>query len=283
MQIGKFKVDVVDTGLFALDGGAMFGVVPKPLWSKLYNSGDERNRIPLASRGLLIQFDDKKILVDAGSGTKLNEKSMDIYGIDKNLCDIQVGLSKFGLKASDITDFVYTHLHFDHAGGSTYFEDNKPKLTFENAQYYVQKAQWQWALNPTLKDRASYMSENYTIAHDNGNLKLIDGEDELFSGITVHPIDGHTKAMQMIKISDAGTTLLFVADLSPTTAHIKVPFVMGYDNFPLTSMEEKEHYFNEAVENDWIICFEHDAFTQAAKLSKSDKGFEIRETLLVTQ
>jgi len=190
---------------------------------------------------------------------------------------IEVGLSKYGLNPSDITDFVYTHLHFDHAGGSTRLENNEVVPVFEKAKHYVQKSQYNWAMNPTMKDRASFMKENWEPAKANGNFELLEGEGKIFDGIEVIPVDGHTKGMQMLKISDGTETLLFGADLTPTSAHISYPFIMGYDNFPLTTLAEKEKYFPIAYEDDWTIVFEHYAFAQAGKLGLNEKGIYVKE------
>lgn len=284
INIGRFNIDVVDTGNFALDGGAMFGVVPKALWSRFYSEGDETNRIPMSSRPLLIQFDDKKILVDAGNGTKMPEKLMKIYGIDIVKSQIELGLAKLNLKPEDITHFIYTHLHFDHAGGSTKYNENGEVIpVFSNAKHYVQKQQYQWALNPTLKDRASFINDDFMPVDAEGLLEKLDGEGELFPGIRVIPIDGHTKSMQMIRIEDGGKSLLFMADLAPTNAHVRVPFVMGYDNFPLTSIQEKQKYFPRAYEEKSLLVFEHDAFIQAGYLNSDEKGFNIKQTVLITE
>lgn len=282
MQIGKFKINTIDTGIFHLDGGAMFGVVPKALWSKKYNQGDELNRIPLAARPLLIEFDNKKILVDTGNGNKRDAKFCQIYGIDNSLGDISKGLSKFGLKSDDITDVILTHLHFDHAGASTIVENGKIIPTFPNAIYYVQKEQYDWALNPTDKDRASFIKDDYSPLFDEGLLRFTCGEQELFDGISVIPVNGHTKSLQMVKIDDGNESLLYVADLAPTSAHLAYTFGLAYDNFPLTTMEEKKKIFPVAYENNTIICFEHDAFIQACRLVDTGKGFGVGEIIKIS-
>ncbi len=282
MQFGKFNIDVIDTGNFALDGGAMFGVVPKPLWSKAYNQGDELNRIPLAARPLLIRYENNIILVDSGNGTKMNEKLQGIYGVDVIKSNLTLCLEKFDLTPNDITHFIYTHLHFDHAGGSTIFLDNAAQPLFNNAKHYVQKAHYDWALNPRLKDRASFIQADFIPIKESGLLEFTDGEGEILKGINVIPVDGHTKAMQMVKLQDGNNTLLYCADLSPTSAHIKPPFVLGYDNFPLTTIDEKIKYFNQAADENWLICFEHDAFTQAAYISSNNNTFEIKERITIT-
>lgn len=277
MKLGKFQIDVLDTGLFALDGGAMFGVVPKNLWSKAYNAGDNENRIPLAARPLLIRYDDKVILVDAGNGNKINEKFAAIYGIDKEKSDIELALSKFNLKRENITDFIYTHLHFDHAGGSTLIENDKIVPSFANAKHYVQKEHYDWAMKPSVKDKASFVPENYMAVIEKGMLELLEGQGDIYPGIDVIPVYGHTKAMQMIHLHDNNENLIFMADLAPTSAHIPVPFVMGYDNYPMTTIEEKQKWLPIIHEEKWTIVFEHDAFYDAGKLGRNDRGFFVEE------
>lgn len=277
LKIGKFQIDVVDTGSLALDGGAMFGVVPKALWQRAYSEADDANRIPMASRPLLVRWDNKIMLIDSGSGDKLGEKFENIYKIEHDKTAINKGLSKYGLNTSDITDFIYTHLHFDHSGGSTIIENGEAVPVFNNAKHYVQQSQYNWAMKPTMKDRASFMKENWEPVRASGSLEMLDGVGEIYKGIEVIPVDGHTNGMQMVKISDGGETLLFGADLTPTSAHISYPFIMGYDNFPLTTLAEKEKYFPIAYEDNWTIVFEHDAFAQAGKLGMNEKGVFVKE------
>jgi glyoxylase-like metal-dependent hydrolase (beta-lactamase superfamily II) len=283
MKLGKFQIDTIETGRFGLDGGAMFGVVPKNLWAKAYNPGDEQNRIPMAARCLLIQFDDKKILVDTGNGEKFGEKLAAIYGIDNSLYTLENSLLKAGVKSDDITDVILTHLHFDHTGGSTKFENNELIPTFKNAKYYVQKDHYTWAQNPKEKDRASFLKENWEPLFGNGMVELLDGEGEVFKGISVLLANGHTKALQMVKVSDGRETLLFPADLMPTSAHVPVPYGMGYDNFPLTTIEEKKKLLPQIAEEKWLVCFEHDAFTQAAYVQHTEKGFSKGEMVEITK
>jgi glyoxylase-like metal-dependent hydrolase (beta-lactamase superfamily II) len=282
MKLGKFTIDLLDTGVFALDGGAMFGVIPKPLWSKAYNPGDEKNRIPLAARPMLIQWEDRKLLIDTGNGIKLNEKLSKIYGIDTKKSAVDYYLGQFGIDAAEITDVILTHLHFDHAGGATVYENGTAVPAFKNAKYYIQKEHYLWAKNPTEKDRASFMSDNYEPLVAGGMLEFIDGEGELFPGITLLPLFGHTKAMQAVKIDGGEQVFLYAADLCPTSAHVPVPYVMGYDNFPLTSMEEKRRIFSEAYEDGWIIVYEHDAFKQATVIDANEKGFYAGQAIEIT-
>jgi glyoxylase-like metal-dependent hydrolase (beta-lactamase superfamily II) len=283
MKIGKFQIDTIETGRFGLDGGAMFGVVPKNLWSKAYNPGDEQNRIPMAARCLLIQFDDKKILVDTGNGEKMPEKLAKIYGIDNSLYTLENSLLKAGVKSDEITNVILTHLHFDHTGGSTKIENGELVPTFKNARHYVQKDHYAWAQNPTEKDRASFITENYDELFKNGMIELLDGEGEIFKGISVLLANGHTKALQMVKISDGGETLLFPADLMPTSAHVPVPYIMAYDNYPLTTLAEKKKLLPQIAEEKWLVCFEHDAFTQAAYVQHTEKGFSKGEGVEITK
>lgn len=277
MIIGNYKIKVIETTNFSLDGGAMFGVIPKPLWERTYQSADERNRIEMTTRLLLLESDDKKILIDTGIGTKFDDKFADIYKIERNLSNIEVTLNSYGYKTDDITDVILTHLHFDHVGGATKLENGELVPTFKNAEYYVQEEQYKWAMNPTPKDRASFIPDNYLPLLNHNRLNLIGGEGTLFPNIDVIPIDGHTKGMQMVKIYDDKETLLYITDLCPTSAHILAPYFMGYDNFPLTVLEEKQRYLPMAYEDNWTIFFEHDAITQAAKIEAAKHGFQIKE------
>lgn len=282
MKLGKFTIDIVETGLFGLDGGSMFGVVPKALWSRKYEEGDEKNRITLAAKPLLIQYEDKKIIVDTGNGTKYDEKFIGIYKVDVEKGNFNVALKPHGVKREDITDVILTHLHFDHAGGATIFENGEIAPTFPNAKYYVQKEQYEWGMNPTMKDKGSFIKNDFVPLKESGILELLDGIGELFPGIEVIPVDGHTKAMQMVKLKSKDKSLLYLADLCPTHAHLGIPFVMGYDNFPLTTIEEKKKYLGQAYEENSILVFEHDAFMQACTLQSTPKGFAIDEKITIT-
>lgn len=282
MTIGEYTVDLIETCRFALDGGAMFGVVPKNLWQRAYPHVDEQNRIAMAARALLIRGGDRTIVVDAGCGTKMPEKLQKIYALDHSLYTLEDGLAEHGLRTEDVTDFVYTHLHFDHAGGSTRLDDQGRLVpTFRNARHYVQKEQLAWARNPTDKDRASFMPENWEPVAEEGLLEEIDGPGELFDRIELRTFNGHTRAMQVVIVhaeegEDPGG-LAYMADLTPTAAHIPYPYIMGYDNFPLTTLEEKKTFLPEAFERNWILCFEHDAFTGGVRLVEGKRGFEGEE------
>ena len=282
MQLGKFKIDVIETGIFHLDGGAMFGVVPKALWGKSYNPGDELNRIPLEARLMLIRWDDKIVLVDTGNGNKLNPKVAERYGIDLTKSSVELHLKRFGIEPEQITDVILTHLHFDHSGGATKILNSEIVPTFPKARYYVQKEHYKWAVNPTEKDRASFFTENYIPLKDTGVLELIDGEADIYPGISAINVNGHTKAMQLIKVHDAGQNVLFCADLCATSAHVPVPFGMGYDNEPLKTIEEKKRILPVVYEEGTILIFEHDAFRQASKIVSNEKGFSAGEEIVIT-
>ncbi len=273
METGKFNIRTIDTGLFGLDGGSMFGVVPRTLWAKSYSEPDTQHRVPLAARPLLVEWDNKKLLIDTGNGDKWDEKTAKMYGIDVNSSNMEKALSQYGITPAEITDVILTHLHFDHAGGSTKKVGSELIPTFPNAKYYVQKDHFGWAVKPTEKDRASFIPENYTALKEHGVLEFTEGDGELFSGISVIPVFGHTMAMQMVKISDTEETILYCADLMPTSAHVPYPYIIAFDNYPLTTLEEKKKILPQAYEEQWIIVFEHDAFRQAARLIEAKKGF----------
>ena len=273
MQIGDYSLFTVQTGLFKLDGGAMFGVVPKPLWSKT-NPSDERNRIDMCMRSLLLVSEKRKIIIDNGAGNKLDPKLCDIYGIDNSSFTLEHSLNSCGFKADEITDVIITHLHFDHAGGSTKIDENgELKPTFPNAIYHIQKIHWEWALNPSERDRASFFPENYLPIEKNKKLNLIDGDSRFDELINLIVLNGHTPAMQLVKISDGDTTLLYAADLFPTSSHIPLPYIMAYDLFPLTTLDEKKKFLPEIADKKWILFFEHDPYTETCLVTKTEKGY----------
>jgi glyoxylase-like metal-dependent hydrolase (beta-lactamase superfamily II) len=275
MKIGKYELKAIQTGMFALDGGAMFGVVPKPLWQK-YNPADDQNRITLGTRSLLLDSGRKKILIDTGLGEDWDEKFKQIYRIEQPQKPIVTALKKENISADEITDVILTHLHFDHTGGSTSLVDGKWSPTFRNAAYYIQKKHFEWANNPVEKDRASFIRNRFMPLQEAGVLKLID-KNEFDEEIEMIEINGHTFSQQMIKISDSSNTLLYCGDLLPTSTHVPIPYVMGYDLQPLVTIEEKKNLYPKAIKENWILFFEHDPKVVAATITDSNKGFALKD------
>lgn len=280
MKIGPYELYSIETGRFRLDGGAMFGVVPKPMWEKT-NPPDEKNRISLAARALLLVSNGKRILIDVGNGNKYNDKLISIYAFDSSRFDLLSSLQRHNLAPEDITDVILTHLHFDHAGGSTTKINGEIRPTFPNAKYYVQREHWETANKPTERDRASFFADDYMPLHQTGVLEFTEGEGELLPGISFRLVHGHTSALQCPVVSDGKTSLIYCADLMPTTSHVQLPWIMAYDLRPLVTLEEKRRILNEAVDRDWILFFEHDPNTEAVRLIRGEKGIAVRELVAI--
>jgi glyoxylase-like metal-dependent hydrolase (beta-lactamase superfamily II) len=273
MQIGDYKITAINSGYFRLDGGAMFGIIPRPLWEKT-NPPDSLNRIKLTTRNLLLQKEGRNILIDTGMGNKWDEKSISIYDIDQETSSMQSELLKAGLKPEDITDIILTHLHFDHTGGSTKIDNGRLVPTFPNAKYYVQKQNLDWAMKSTEKDRGSYIKDNFIPLVEFGVLDTIDGNGKFDNNIEFIVVNGHTFGQQLIKISDTTNTLLYCCDMFPTTSHVPLPYIMGYDLQPLVTLSEKKNLLKKAEEEKWMLFFEHDPYTTVATVTKTDKGFK---------
>jgi len=272
MKIGTYELHAIETGRFALDGGAMFGVVPRTLWEKS-NPPDEKNRIAMAARALLLVGENRRILIDVGNGSKYDEKFTSIYKFDTSRFSLIPSLMRLNLSPDDITDVILTHLHFDHAGGSTYRVNRELRLTFPKARYYVQREHWLAANSPTERDRASFFPDDFVPLQRHGVLQLTDGEQEILPGISVRVLNGHTTALQCPVISDGTTTLFYCADLVPTASHVAVPWIMAYDLRPLVTLGEKRRILNQAVDEQWVLFFEHDPEIEAARLNRGNKGF----------
>lgn len=273
MKIGKYTIHIIDSGRFALDGGAMFGVIPKPLWERT-NKPDTSNRITLATRNLLLSSGTRNILIDTGMGEKWDEKSRDIYCIDSQNFSMKNALAKVGFTPSDITDVFLTHLHFDHTGGSTIFEGNKIVPAFPNAKYYVSQRNLEWALEPTERDKGSYLKENFVPLLECGVLVTLPPNQQFFDDeIEIIHFNGHTFSQQLVRIFDSSASLFYSADLFPTSAHIPLPYIMGYDLQPLITLQEKKWLLPKAIEENWFLFFEHDPQTAYATVVKTDKGF----------
>lgn len=271
MKIGKYDCFTLIMDSFLLDGGAMFGVVPKPLWEKKIPA-DAANRIPMQARSLVIRGNGRTILVDTGIGDKLSEKLRKIYDIHTKARTMKDRLASFGLGVEEITDVILTHLHFDHCGGSTAFIKDTAVPTFPNAVYHVQKAQWELAGNPSVRDRSSYIPENYMPLLEKDVLNIVDGPQEsFFDGIDLMVTNGHTHGQQHPLVKGGSKYLFFCGDLIPTSAHLPTAWHMGYDNEPLVIMEEKDRILARALRENWILCFEHDPVVAAASV-REEKG-----------
>ncbi|MCL5034831.1 MAG: MBL fold metallo-hydrolase [Bacteroidetes bacterium] len=274
MRIGSYTLTALETGRFYLDGGAMFGVIPKVLWNRT-NPADDRNRIELGLRTLLIRDDKRCIMVDTGIGENWDPKFSDIYGVDHSRYSLEKSLRGAGLSFADITDVIITHLHFDHAGGATHRTENGEVVpAFPNANYYIQKKHYEWAVNPSEKDQASFVKERYVPLFELGKLRLLEGEVELLPGIHIRLSDGHTTAQQNVLVTDGAKSLYHPGDMIPTSSHVPLPFIMGYDNFPLITLEEKKNVLKRAVENGWLLFFEHDPRYAATYVEKTEKGYK---------
>ncbi|MEY4071143.1 MAG: hypothetical protein RL721_1757 [Candidatus Eisenbacteria bacterium] len=261
--LGDWTVRTVEAGHLWLDGGSMFGSVPKPLWSRT-NPPDERNRIRLAMRCLLAQGHGRTVLVDVGLGEKFPDKLRDIYRVESEP-SLLASLAAAGVAPGDVTDVVLTHLHFDHAGGSTVNTPEGLRPTFPTARWWVQRRNWDNAHAPNPRERASYMPENYDALADGGRLELLDGATTLWPGFEVVPVNGHTRGQQVVRIAGGGRALWYVADLIPTAAHVRIPFVMGYDVAALETMEEKRAVLTRAVSEQAWVVLEHDPDTALAR------------------
>ena len=274
MIIDRYQITAIETGYVSLDGGAMFGVIPRNLWQKT-NPPDEQNRIQLALRILLIESDERKILVDTGVGTKFSDKLKNIYNVDHTKFTLADSLKNAGVTPDQITDVILSHLHFDHCGGSTYHDNGEVKLTFPNARFMVQKEQWEWAHAPSEKDRASFQNENYDIFQTENRLQLLEGNTQLFPGIECMVMHGHTPGMQLVKISDSNKCLYYCSDLIPTSSHVPVPWIMAYDNNPMTTLSEKKQFLPEALKKNTFLFFEHDPSYAAGTVKLEDRGYSL--------
>jgi glyoxylase-like metal-dependent hydrolase (beta-lactamase superfamily II) len=279
MHIGNYDVTMIDAGRYKLDGGAMFGVVPRTLWQK-ENPPDEKNRITMSLNTLLLVGDGKIILIDTGVGDKFTDKFREIYAIDYSEHSLVKSLLQHNIQPENVTDVILTHLHFDHVGGSTYYDnEGNLQLQFPNATHYVQKKQLEWAQKGFAKDRASYLSENIQPLIDSGQLKVLSGAEELFKDVELLLSDGHTVAQQLVLIRGNGKNLLYAADLIPMTAHIPLPWVMAYDLYPVTSIQEKEEILKKAVAENWMIFFEHDPRTYCGTVEEGDRGYQLKSAV----
>jgi glyoxylase-like metal-dependent hydrolase (beta-lactamase superfamily II) len=265
------KLYSINTGFFKLDGGAMFGVVPKTMWNKL-NPSDENNMCSWAMRCLLIEDNNKLILIDNGIGNKQDDKFFGHYYLHGN-DSLEKSLAAHGFHSDDITDVFLTHLHFDHCGGSIKRENDKLVSTFKNAAYWSNERHWKWATQPNDREKASFLKENILPIQESGQLNFVDSQQkEFLPNVEIMNVYGHTDAMMLPKIQYKEKTIVFMADLLPSAAHIPIPYVMAYDMFPLTTLHEKKSFLTEAVQKDYILFFEHDPINECCTLQQTEKG-----------
>jgi len=278
LTLGEWTLHTVEAGGLWLDGGAMFGSVPKPLWSKL-QPPDERNRIRLAMRCLLLEGEGRRILVDDGIDEKFPAKLKEIYRLENNEHTLERSLSAHGLTTADITDVVLTHLHFDHAGGSTRLDGGQPVPRLPRARYHVQKKNLENARHPNPRERASYMPEDFEPLIEHGVLSEWEGPQRPWPEIEIFTADGHTRGQQLLRVSGKQGTLYFVADLIPTSSHVRIPFVMGYDVAAIETMEEKRALLTRASQEGAWIVIEHDPRIAMARPKAEGEDFGWAETV----
>ena len=272
------RIYPIQTGNFKLDGGAMFGVVPKSIWQKT-NPADSNNMIEMGMRSLLIEDGNKLILIDTGMGNKQSDKFFGYYYQFGDF-SLDTALASHGFHRDDITDVFLTHLHFDHCGGSIQWNKNQTgyEPAFKNAKFWSNQEHWNWAIHPNLREKASFLKENILPIQESGQLNFISGNPIQQVGFDVLKMDGHTEKQMLPKIFYQGKTIIFMADLLPTTGHIPVPYVMGYDTRPLLTIKEKEDFLNEAADNEYFLFLEHDAYSEICTVQHTNKGVRLKET-----
>ncbi len=266
---------------FKLDGGACFGVVPKSIWQKQYPP-DENNMIDIVTRSMLIETDDRKILIDTGMGRKQDEKYFSYFYLSDKY-NLEESLSAIGFKPEDITDVIFTHLHFDHCGGAVKHNADKTslELTFKNAIYWCSTAQWEWATKPNAREKASYFKDNFMPVYESGKLQFINEEKELYKDIYLKIVNGHTDGQMLPMIKYKDKTIVYMADFIAALGNIPIPYIPSFDTRPLISMKEKEDFLNEAVSNNYILFFEHDIYNECCTLQKIEKRISHKEIFLL--
>ena len=279
LRVGELDISLIQAGGQRLDGGAMFGVVPKPLWERRIPA-DERNRIALGMRCVLIRHPSGLVLVDTGAGNKETDKFNDIYGLENagsgGRTMLEDGLRAAGLTPGSVDIVIDTHLHFDHAGGNTFLDgDGNVGLTFPRAEYVVQRREHEFAKNANERTTASYFPRNYEPVREAGRLRLVDGEEEILPGISVLPTPGHTPGHQSVLITSGAERAFYPADLVPTAAHLPLPWIMGYDVEPLVTLESKRRVLARAMQESWLLIFEHDAVHSTGRVEHDGKSYRL--------
>jgi glyoxylase-like metal-dependent hydrolase (beta-lactamase superfamily II) len=282
-KLGAFTLHAIESGLQRLDGGAMFGVVPKPLWERRIPA-DERNRIALGLRCLLVETPDELVLIETGLGNKENEKFRDIYGVDNAASDpvhpdrLHQALASLGFAADDVGIVIDTHLHFDHAGGNTFRDaEGQVRVAFPRARYHVQRGEWEWAHQANERTSASYLPDNYEPVMAAGLLHLVVGDVQIAPGLSVYRTPGHCPHHQSVLIRSEGETACFLADVIPTFAHLPLPWIMGYDVEPLVTLESKRALLSRAVDERWLLVSTHDPFVPWGHPVAEGKGVRLEE------
>ena len=273
MKIAGYELYPILTSQFRLDGGAMFGIIPKTLWERKMPS-DELNRIQMVTRSLLLVSENKRILVDTGNGDKWQKKYKKIYEINTKSVRLNSSLAEAGFTPEDITDVFCTHLHFDHIGGNTKIEDDKIVPSFPNAKYWMNQVNWDVANSPSEKDQGSFIQDDWAVLAENDMINFVNGTLQFLPNIDLIISNGHTPGMMLPVISDNNNTLVYGADLIPTSAHIPLPWVMAYDVQPTVTIKEKKQFYRDAVDNSWILFFEHDPVITACTVQYNGKHYK---------
>lgn len=273
--LGDFELTILTDGHYLLDGGAVFGVVPKPLWDRRVEA-DSRNRVAMGLNSLLIQDGRRTVLVETGIGPKLPEKLQRIY---QNEARLLQSMEDAKVSPEEVDVVINTHLHFDHCGYNTYYENGRPVATFPRARYYVQRGEWEHAHHPNERDYVSYMTDNYDPLVNSGQMELISGDREIVPGVSVRVYPGHTRDMQAVLVTSGGQTACYISDLIPTTNHLDVAWGMAYDLFPVETMEQKKRFYAEAIEQNWLVFFTHDPNVPCGYIQRGEgEGkYEVRQ------